>query len=284
MLQFLFSYGSGWNSIGFYVIIRLYPLITSDYSKGSLRERPFTDAMKKRIYEIIEPSGDGDKLSKIYDVFMMVTIIVSLIPLAFKETNAAFLWVDYISTGIFMIDYLLRFSTADLKLKKGMKSFFIYPITPMAIIDIVSILPSLAAMNEGLRMLRILRLLRSMKVLRALKFLRYSKSFYIIINVFKKQKKVLGAVGTMALAYILISALIVFNAEPEAFNTFFDAVYWATISLTTVGYGDIYPVTTIGRVITMVSSIFGVAIIALPSGVITAGYLAEFNEDKERQE
>ena len=119
--------------------------------------------------------------------------------------------------------------------------------------------------------------------MRALKFLRYSRSYYVIINVFKKQKKVLGAVATMAVAYILVSALIVFNAEPQSFENFFDAVYWATISLTTVGYGDIYPVTTIGRVITMLSSIFGVAIIALPSGVITAGYLAEFNEEKDEE-
>jgi voltage-gated potassium channel len=95
--------------------------------------------------------------------------------------------------------------------------------------------------------------------------------------VFKKQKKVLSAVATMAVSYILISALVIYNVEPESFNTFFDAIYWATISLTTVGYGDIYPITAIGRAVTMVSSIFGIAIIALPSGVITAGYIEEFN-------
>ena len=84
----------------------------------------------------------------------------------------------------------------------------------------------------------------------------------------------------MAIAYILVSALVIYNVEPESFNTFFDAVYWATISLTTVGYGDIYPVSTIGRVVTMISSAFGIAIIALPSGVITAGYLDEIGKDK----
>ena len=67
--------------------------------------------------------------------------------------------------------------------------------------------------------------------------------------------------------------------EPESFETFFDAIYWATISLTTVGYGDIYPVTTVGRIVTMVSSVFGIAIIALPSGVITAGYLSEVSKE-----
>lgn len=83
----------------------------------------------------------------------------------------------------------------------------------------------------------------------------------------------------MAVAYILVSALVIYNVEPESFKTFFDAIYWATISLTTVGYGDIYPVTTIGRIVTMISSAFGIAIIALPSGVITAGYLAEINKE-----
>ena len=89
---------------------------------------------------------------------------------------------------------------------------------------------------------------------------------------------ILSAVATMAVAYILVSALVIYNVEPESFETFFDAIYWATISLTTVGYGDIYPVTTIGRIVTMISSAFGIAIIALPSGVITAGYLAEINK------
>ena len=85
----------------------------------------------------------------------------------------------------------------------------------------------------------------------------------------------------MAVAYVLISALVIYNVEPESFANFFDAIYWATVSLTTVGYGDIYPVTTVGRLVTMISSIFGIAIIALPSGVITAGYLTEATKEKE---
>ena len=139
-------------------------------------------------------------------------------------------------------------------------------------------------LNGGLQLLKIFRLLRALKVFRTLKFLRYSKSFEIILNVFKKQKRVLSAVATLAVAYTLISALVIYNVEPESFDNFFEAIYWATVSLTTVGYGDIYPVTTIGRVVTMFSSVFGIAIIALPSGVITAGYLSEINNDKETAE
>lgn len=236
--------------------------------------------MRKKLYYILEPTSDN-KLSNIYDFVMMTTIIVSIIPLAFKETNIFFQYIDYVSVIIFITDYILRLITADYKLNKPIVSFFIYPITPMAVIDLISILPSLTILNSSLRLFKLFRLLRTLKVLRAFKFLRYSRSFDIISNVFRKQKKVLSAVATMAVAYILISALVIYNVEPDSFETFFNAVYWATVSLTTVGYGDIYPVTTIGRIVTMISSAFGIAIIALPSGVITAGYLEEVSKEDD---
>ena len=84
----------------------------------------------------------------------------------------------------------------------------------------------------------------------------------------------------MAVAYIFISAIVIYNVEPDSFNTFFDAFYWATISLTTVGYGDIYPTSDIGRVVSMLSSFMGIAIVALPTGIITAGYMNELNKNK----
>ena len=239
--------------------------------------------MRKQIYQIIEPATDN-LLSKIYDFFMMAVIVISIIPLGFKKTNAVFAFIETVTVAIFIIDYLLRLLTADFKVQKSVRSFFIYPITPMAVIDLLSILPSITLLNSSLKLLRIFRLLRALKVLRTFKFLRYSKSFEIIVSVFKKQKRVLSAVATMAVAYILVSALIIYNIEPESFANFFDAIYWATVSLTTVGYGDIYPITTIGRIVTMISSIFGIAIIALPSGVITAGYLSEVNKVYDESE
>lgn len=237
--------------------------------------------MRKKLFTVIEVADQNNKLSKIYDFIMMLAIVVSLIPLAFKENNALFQWIDYVTVAIFVLDYCLRLITADYKLEKGMASFFLYPLTLMALIDLVAILPSLTVLDRKLKMAKLVRVLKTLKVLRAFKFLRYSKSFDIIVNVFKKQKKVLSAVATTAVAYILVSALVIYNVEPQSFNTFFDAIYWATVSLTTVGYGDIYPVSTIGRFVTMVSSVFGIAIIALPSGVITAGYIEEINKDKE---
>jgi len=153
----------------------------------------------------------------------------------------------------------------------------------MAIIDLLAILPSLIAVNGALRTLKIFRLLRTLRVFRVFKAIRYSKSISIIIEVFKKQKESLIVVGALAVGYILVSALVVISVEPETFPTFFDAVYWATVSLTTVGYGDIYAVSTAGKIITMISSIFGIAIVALPAGIITAGFMDELNNRKNNK-
>ena len=237
--------------------------------------------MRKRIFEIIETAQEDDRISNIYDIFMMIVIIASLIPLAFKTDILLFTIIDTIAVVIFIADYILRLFTADYKLKKGALSFFIYPITPMAIIDLLCILPSLNIISSGFRILKVFRLFRTLRVFRVFKAVRYSKSIKMIKGVYKSQKKPLMTVGTLAIAYILISALVIFNVEPDSFNNFFDAVYWATVSLTTMGYGDIYPVTTIGRIVTMISSVFGIAIIALPAGIITAGFMDDINKSNE---
>lgn len=234
--------------------------------------------IRKKIYTIIEVSNGDDIFSKIYDFLMMIVIILSLIPLAFKHTNSAFDLMDKISVCIFIIDYILRWYTADFKYNdKTIKSFIKYPFSLMAIIDIISILPSLTVMNSGFKVLRILRLVRSFRVF---KLFRYSKNIQIITNVLKKSQNALLTVCTLAIGYIIICALIIFNVEPDSFSNFFEAIYWATVSLTTMGYGDIYPVTSLGRVITMLSAFVGIAIVALPAGIITAGYMTEIENER----
>ena len=227
---------------------------------------------------MIEIAEENDTLSSIYDIFMMVVIIASLISLTIKEGSDILNLIDYITVAIFIADYVLRLATADFKLRKGSKSFLLYPMTPMALIDLFSILPSLAVLNSGFRVSKIFRLIRTFRVFRVFKAVRYSKNIAIIINVFKKQKDSLLVVCVLAIGYIIVSALIVFNVEPDTFPTFFDAVYWATVSLTTVGYGDIYAVSAAGKFITMVSALFGIAIVALPAGIVTAGYMEEINK------
>ena len=230
---------------------------------------------RKTLFQIIEPRQKENVIEKTYDVFMFLTIIVSLIPLTTKSHTGIFMWLDFVSTIIFSIDYVLRLVTADYKLEKGKLSFFLYPFTFLALADLLCILPSLFLLNNSLRLFKILRMIR---ILRVFKFIRYSKNIQILTNILKKQKDSLMIVGLLALCYVFISGLIIFNVEPSTFPNFFDALYWATISLTTVGYGDIYAVSTTGKIITMISSFLGIAIVALPAGIITAGYMKEIKE------
>lgn len=228
--------------------------------------------MRSRVYRLIQ--------SVPYSFAMIGLIIVSIIPLAFHYETQLFSVIDVITTCAFIFDYVARWMTADMGTQKKYP-FARYPFQPMSIIDLISILPSVTALSEGFRLLKIFRLMRTLRVFRAFKLVRYSKNIKIIIDVFKAQRDSLITVLVLAVTYILISALVVFNVEPDSFGNFFDAVYWATVSLTTMGYGDIYPVTTIGRMVTMASSLFGIAIVALPAGIVTAGYMEEIQKAKK---
>lgn len=235
--------------------------------------------MRKQLFNIIEPSNNLTTIEKIYDVFMVCTIVVSLLPLTSKTTTSFYLTLEAITTIIFIIDYFLRFITADYKLNQGKLSFVKYPFTFLAITDLIAILSSVFFWNNTFKLLKIIRMVRTIRVF---KLFRYSRSINTLIHVLKKQKESLLIVGALVVIYIFISALVIFNVEPTTFGNFFDALYWATISMTTVGYGDIYAVSAIGKLITMISSILGVAIIALPVSIMTAGYLEEIETRRHR--
>lgn len=244
--------------------------------------------LRERIYSVIEPWNDN-ALSKAYDGVMLVAIGIGILPLMFREENSLFLWFDIISGSCFMIDYILRWITADMNSQKNkILAFVLYPITPMAIIDLLSILPTFNLLCPTFKLVRVSRL---MKILRIFKVIRYFEPLEIITAVVRRQSKILLTVLSLALFYIFITALIMFNAEEEInpatgeylFKGFFDAFYWATCTLTTVGYGDLYPISDIGRIISIISSMVGIAIIALPSGIITAGYMDELKSRKSKK-
>lgn len=229
--------------------------------------------MRAYIYSIVKKAATGERLSKFYDFFISAVAIISITPLLFKESNAVLEQIDLITVYILFFDYILRWMTHDFVSKhRSAWAFVIYPFTPYAIIDFLSLLPSLGLLGHGFRILRMLRIF---------KVFHYSKSFVHVANVFKKERKTLLSVLVIALAYIFVSALAMFSYEPETFDNFFDALYWATTALTTVGYGDVYPVSDVGKFISMVSSLFGVAVIAMPAGIVTGGFLEEINKDKE---
>lgn len=213
---------------------------------------------------------------KMYDSVMIFVILASFVPLVFKHQADVLRIIDHVTVGIFIIDYLVRWVVSSLsETKSAPRAVLTYPLQPMAIIDLLSILPSIALISPAFKALRVLRLIRALRVFR---IIRYSKNIRILVNVFRKQRQSLTAVGCLAVGYIFISAVVIFQIEPGTFDDFFDAVYWATVSLTTVGYGDIFATSDIGRLITMISAFMGIAIVALPAGIITAGYMDELND------
>ena len=200
--------------------------------------------LQRKVFDLINRDRKGMLASRIYDWYMLVMIIASIIPLMFIEDYPIFGIIEIITVTAFIIDYILRWYTSDIQLKKGWVSYLIYPFTPMAIIDLLSILPGLNLISPEFKLLRLTRLL---KIVRLLKIFRYSDKITIFLRVLSKEKEVLLSVLMLAMFYIFITALIMFNAEPhinpntgdETFHSFFDALYWATVTLTTVGYGDL---------------------------------------------
>src|SRR5690554_4145411 len=168
--------------------------------------------MRKELYRVLDVEDDVSLQSKAYNVINIIMIAISVIPLLFKEQSVFLLRLEFMAVIFFVLDYLLRFLTADFKFpgKSKPAAFISYPFAPFAVIDLLSILPSLTFINQSLRLFRLLRLSRSLRVFRTFKLLRYSKSFELLIQAMKKQKDPLVLVGGMIIAYVFVAALLVF--------------------------------------------------------------------------
>lgn len=231
--------------------------------------------VRKKLFKIVEKDTTYYEW---YDILILICIWVSIVPLTFKEQNNFTYVLTILTTMTFVIDYILRWITSDFRLKRGIFSFIKYPVTLPAIFDLVVIL---SCFSEIFNSSYILRIFSVFRILRIAKTLRYSTKFEIIKNVVNKNKKILEVVCGFTAGFIFISALIMFQFENQSFNNFFEAIYWSTTVLTTVGYGDICPKTEIGRLISIISSLVGIAFVALPTGIITSGFVEELNKEKE---
>ena len=168
--------------------------------------------MRKTIYDIIEKGRSGGKARYAYELIMLVAITASIFPLMFVEDCQAFRIIEQVTVSIFILDYILRWITADYRLGKGAKSFLIYPFTGWAIVDILSIIPVFAHISRGFKLFRVTRLMR---VLRLFKFIRYTDKLQVLRKGIHREKHVLYTVLGIAVFYIFLTALIMFNAEPH---------------------------------------------------------------------
>lgn len=245
---------------------------------------------RKWISDLVEPRAKGT-LSQLYDCVMLAAIAMGTLPLLFRKQPTLFWYLDIISAALYLVDYVLRWMTCDLRSKRPKwQAFLIYPFTPIAIFDLLCILPTFNVVAPSYKLTKTTRLF---KIIRFTRIVKYVEPLDIFLAVIKNQRRQLLAVFLLAFFDILITAIIMFQSEEEIdpvtgkfiFESFYDAFYWAAITLTTVGYGDFYPVSDVGRTLSIISSLIGIAIIALPSSILTAGYIQELNrrlEDKDK--
>lgn len=246
---------------------------------------------KRRVYEVFEIAAPHDTASKVVDIVLVVLILLNaaiIIANTFdlpREASRACGIVEAVSVVIFTIEYAARLWTADLKYPElpGWRARLRYIRSPAAVIDLVSLLPSYLAIISanlmGFRMLRVLRLFRVFKLS------RYTHALRDIVEVFRRKASQLISSMVVVSFLIVTAAVLMYNAEndvqPDKFDNALSCIWWAIETLTTVGYGDIYPVTAIGRVMSAVIEILGIGLVAVPTGIISAGFseqLAEKNK------
>ena len=247
------------------------------------------ERFRKRLAKIIQIEKEGnDKYSLAYDWYMLVIIGLSLIPLMVENDDTVFMkCIEWVTVVAFILDFILRCYSAPVMKRFEGKSFFRrYPFTFMGLVDFLSILPIVTLISYKFTLFRLFRMVR---IIALFKYTRYTDKDKLFLKVLKKRRNVLMTLFLFTLLYIFITALLLYNVEPhfnpntgeKTFSTFFDALYWSTVTLTTVGYGDLCPISVCGRTISMISSLFGIGLITAASGALTSGFIEEIKKQEE---
>ena len=249
---------------------------------------------KKRLFEIIQASTEHDLVSKIFDICLIILVLINVCLVIADTFNlpekvkTVSYYIEVVSVIIFTIEYFLRIWTADLLYPN--KNLFVarikYVFSFLAIIDLLAILPFYLPFLITID-LRVLRMLRIIRLFRVFKINRYTNALSSIVKVFKnKQNELLSSIFVVLLLMIVASVLMYSvenKAQPEVFRNAFDALWWALATLTTVGYGDIYPVTVLGKILSAIIAILGIGLVAVPTGIISAGFMENMEEAKKSE-
>ncbi len=247
--------------------------------------------MKRKIYLLIETSC-GSRSSKIFDSLIMVMIVLSVIEIIIEsfsgfESNYHQYLVDFevAAITIFTLEYLLRIYVADLTYPdvSPLRARLRFMSSSYGIIDLVAILPAFLPLLL-LVDLRFLRLIRLIRLLTLFKLNRYTSSLRLIGQVVKERLPELGISLFIIMVITLITAILIHYAEneaqPDKFPNVIASLWWSIITLTTVGYGDIYPITHFGKLIASTTSILSIGFLALPAGIISSGFIEKIQQSK----
>nr|WP_308648363.1 ion transporter [uncultured Agathobacter sp.] len=239
--------------------------------------------MKEKIFNIIQIGDKSNTISRFFDIFITITIVSNILVtflMTFKEL--AFLFplfkaIEYVTAGIFCVEYAVRIWTAEF-LYPGMrkiKARYKFLVSFDGIVDLLTIVP--VFFLSGFVIFRMLRVARIFHLFRL--NAKYD-SFNVITTVlFEKRNQIISSVF-IVLILMLASSLCMYSveheAQPEVFKNAFSGIWWSMSTLLTVGYGDIYPVTTLGRVMAICIAYLGVGAVAIPTGIISAGFVEQY--------
>lgn len=251
---------------------------------------------RKRVFEIIEKGEKGDKGSLFFDWIIMFFISLSVLSVIVESFQGVgtrmreILWIlEVISVSVFTFEYFLRLWTSSYMFPHSSKtgSFFRYLFSLMSLVDLLAILPFYLPffLHLDFRFLRILRLIR---ILSILKISRYNASFILIKRVLSIRKyELIVTISTTFLLLLLSSSAMYYienDAQPDKFPNIIASFWWAIATLTTVGYGDVYPLTVMGKVLSAFIALLGIGIVALPTSILSTGFIEvirnERNKDK----
>lgn len=250
---------------------------------------------RKRLFEILEVGNDLDYVSRCYDFFNVFTIILNLaVSIMYTydgmrlQYGSILLWIERITVACFAIDYFLRIFTArflyaDEEDMTELCAVRKYMLSFMGIVDILSWLPYYLPIffpsgTVAFRMVRIVRIFRLFRVD------AYYDSLHVITDVLYKKRQQLVSSVVLILILMIASSLCMYSleheAQPDVFTNAFSGIWWSASTLLTVGYGDIYPVTIMGKIL----GIIGVGMVAIPTGIISAGFVDQYSSIKRRNE
>ncbi len=249
-------------------------------------------SIKKRVFELLEVAHADDKFSKYFDIFILslitingVSMILETVIVLGQQFHFYFWLIEAISVPIFTIEYLARIwaCTADPRHPHPVFGRILYVIRPLTIIDLLAILPFyLTFLNVDFRIIRVLRIFR---ILRLAKLTRYSSAIWTFYRVFMAKKDELAiALTTIGILLLLTSTFIYYaehTVQPDKFSSIPAAMYWGVMTLTTVGYGDIVPITTAGKALGSLTGLLGIAIFAIPAGILASGFAQEIKKRTE---
>jgi len=243
--------------------------------------------MKQKLYSLLH----SNLFSK-FIYWLIIVNVLSIILESYADFKAVYGWYLHVfeifSVVVFTVEYIVRLYTAPIEFSSFNKarSRWKFATSGYGIIDLIAILPFYLPFLFAVD-LRILRVLRLIRLLRIFKLGRHSKALRSILEVLKETRSELSISFFVAFILLLLSSTLMYyiehDVQPESFASIGHSFWWAIATLTTVGYGDVYPVTAAGKILGGITAIIGIGFLALPTGIISSAFIEKVKETKEKK-